>query len=143
LVYRSLYGHLPVNIKIRKWIRTYSVSWSALNNNGRIWLKFFRLSTSSVTISLKVSSVSRQNPMKTILIADFHPHLCCMCRSSSLLPPTLLLPLNLLRLAFHCYKGGDPLGWLYQAEQFFEYHQTPMAQQIHITSFNLDGEALQ
>jgi hypothetical protein len=33
-----------------------------------------------------------------------------------------------LRLDFPHFDGGDPSGWLYRAEQFFEYHQTQATQ---------------
>lgn len=48
-----------------------------------------------------------------------------------------------LRLDFPRYEGDEPSGWLYRAEQFFAYHQTPPVQQIRIASFHLEGEALQ
>jgi hypothetical protein len=48
-----------------------------------------------------------------------------------------------LHLDFPRYDGGDPSGWLYRAEQFFEYHQTQPAHQIRIASFHLEEEALQ
>jgi hypothetical protein len=47
-----------------------------------------------------------------------------------------------LRLNFPRFDGGDSSGWLYRAEQFFEYHQTQPTQQIRIASFHLEGEAL-
>lgn len=48
-----------------------------------------------------------------------------------------------VRLDFPRFDGGDPSGWLYRAEQFFEYHQTQATQQIQIASFHLEGDALQ
>jgi hypothetical protein len=48
-----------------------------------------------------------------------------------------------VRLDFPRFDGGDPLGWLYRVEQFFEYHQTQATQQIQIASFHLEGDALQ
>jgi hypothetical protein len=48
-----------------------------------------------------------------------------------------------LRLDFPRFDGSDPAGWLYRAEQFFEYHQTQAIQQIRIASFHLEGDALQ
>lgn len=48
-----------------------------------------------------------------------------------------------LRLEFPRYDGGEPSSWLYRAEQFFDYHQTPPPQQVQIASFHLQGEALQ
>jgi hypothetical protein len=48
-----------------------------------------------------------------------------------------------LRPDFPRFDGGDPSGWLYRAEQFFEYHQTQATQQIRIASFHLEGDALQ
>lgn len=54
-------------------------------------------------------------------------------------------PINtrMLRLDFPRFEGDELLGWLYQTEQFFEYHQTPLAQHLRIASFHLEGEALQ
>lgn len=48
-----------------------------------------------------------------------------------------------IRLEFPRFDGMDPAGWVYKAEQFFAYHQTPPNQRISIISFYLEGKALQ
>ncbi|KAM1826857.1 hypothetical protein ACFX13_026164 [Malus domestica] len=40
-------------------------------------------------------------------------------------------------------EGDDPLAWIYKAEQFFAFYQTPDAQRVLTTSFHLEGEVLQ
>ncbi|GJU82175.1 kinase-like domain-containing protein [Tanacetum coccineum] len=50
--------------------------------------------------------------------------------------------LKSLRIIIPCYDGGDPLGWIFQVEQFFDIHQTPVEHRIQLASFYLDGLAL-
>jgi len=40
------------------------------------------------------------------------------------------------------FNGSDALGWIFKVTQFFYYHQTPIAQRTHISSFYLEGPAL-
>jgi hypothetical protein len=49
----------------------------------------------------------------------------------------------MLRLEISHFNSGEPSRWIYQAEQFFEHHQTPQLQQVRIASFHLKGEAFQ
>lgn len=48
-----------------------------------------------------------------------------------------------IKLDFSRFDGTEPAGWIYRAEQFFLYHQTPPNQRIKIASFHLEGKALQ
>ncbi|KAJ0668240.1 putative nucleotidyltransferase, Ribonuclease H [Helianthus annuus] len=48
-----------------------------------------------------------------------------------------------LKLHFPRFSGDDPMGWIYQAEQYFEFQQVPDADQVQLASFHLDGLALQ
>ncbi|KAD3641342.1 hypothetical protein E3N88_30566 [Mikania micrantha] len=48
-----------------------------------------------------------------------------------------------LKLHFPRFDGGDPAGWLYQAEQYFEFQRVDDADKVHLASFHLDGVALQ
>ncbi|XP_077219125.1 uncharacterized protein LOC143853291 [Tasmannia lanceolata] len=47
-----------------------------------------------------------------------------------------------LKLDFPRFDGIDPLGWIFKAEQFFGYHNTPSDQRLTISSFHMDGAAL-
>lgn len=48
-----------------------------------------------------------------------------------------------IRLEFLRFDGVDPARWIYRAEQFFFYHQTPLNQRISIASFHLEEKAVQ
>lgn len=48
-----------------------------------------------------------------------------------------------IKLLFPRLDGVDPAGWVYQAKQFFSYHQTLPNQHVSIASFHLEGKALQ
>ncbi|KAF8411843.1 hypothetical protein HHK36_004402 [Tetracentron sinense] len=47
-----------------------------------------------------------------------------------------------IRLDFPKFNGTDPIGWLYRAHQFFNFHQTPLQQRLPIASFHMEGKAL-
>ncbi|CAH9137039.1 unnamed protein product [Cuscuta epithymum] len=44
---------------------------------------------------------------------------------------------------FPKFDGGDPSGWLYQAEQYFEYYDVAPDLQVKLVSMNSEGLALQ
>ena len=48
-----------------------------------------------------------------------------------------------VRLDFPRFNGEDPTGWIYIAEQFFHYHGIAAIEKVLLTSFHLQGEALQ
>ena len=48
-----------------------------------------------------------------------------------------------VRLDFPRFNGEDPTGWINIAEQFFHYHGTAAIEKVLLTSFHLQGEALQ
>lgn len=48
-----------------------------------------------------------------------------------------------LKLFFPNFNGEDPTGWIYKAEQFFEFKNVALAQQVQLASFHLEGIALQ
>nr|GFA11546.1 transposon Ty3-G Gag-Pol polyprotein [Tanacetum cinerariifolium] len=48
-----------------------------------------------------------------------------------------------LKLHFPRFEGEDPKGWLYQAEQYFEFQRAETEDQVQLESFHLDGIALQ
>ncbi|XP_077249584.1 uncharacterized protein LOC143889290 [Tasmannia lanceolata] len=48
-----------------------------------------------------------------------------------------------MRLDFPRFDGIDPFSWIFKAEQFFEYHNTADDQRLMISSFHMDGKALQ
>nr|TKR84335.1 hypothetical protein D5086_0000258830 [Populus alba] len=44
-----------------------------------------------------------------------------------------------LKLSFPCFDGNDPTGWVYKAEQYFDFQNITPAQQVQLASFHLDG----
>ena len=46
------------------------------------------------------------------------------------------------RLDFPRFNGDNPSGWIYWANQFFNYHQTNPHHRILLASFHMDGKAL-
>lgn len=48
-----------------------------------------------------------------------------------------------LKLSFPKFDGDDPNGWIYKAEQYFDYNGVPDSQQAQVASFHLEGIALQ
>ncbi|GJU57551.1 transposon ty3-G gag-pol polyprotein [Tanacetum coccineum] len=52
-------------------------------------------------------------------------------------------PKPYLKLHFPRFGGEDPRGWLYQAEQYFEFQRVEAEDQVQLASFHLDGIALQ
>jgi hypothetical protein len=47
-----------------------------------------------------------------------------------------------LRLDFPRFESDNPAGWMYKANQFFEYYQSPLYQRVRMASFHMEGEAL-
>lgn len=47
-----------------------------------------------------------------------------------------------MKLEFPHFDGANPSGWLFEAKQYFTYHQVPSEQWFTIASFNMKGEAL-
>ncbi|XP_042501028.1 uncharacterized protein LOC122078897 [Macadamia integrifolia] len=52
-------------------------------------------------------------------------------------------PARSMRLDFPKFNGEDPLGWIFRAEQFFEFNGTGEALRLSIASFHMEGKALQ
>ncbi|GFY85782.1 hypothetical protein Acr_04g0005200 [Actinidia rufa] len=52
-------------------------------------------------------------------------------------------PNSTLKLHFPKFTGEDPTGWIYQAEQYFEFQGIVPAQRVQLASFHLEGIALQ
>ncbi|KAF5761352.1 putative retrotransposon gag domain, aspartic peptidase domain superfamily [Helianthus annuus] len=48
-----------------------------------------------------------------------------------------------LKLQFPRYGGDDPTGWIYQAEQYFDFQKVAPEDQVQLATFHLDGIALQ
>ncbi|KAK9230741.1 hypothetical protein WN944_023713 [Citrus x changshan-huyou] len=48
-----------------------------------------------------------------------------------------------LKLSFPKFGGDDPTGWIYKAEQYFEFKNIASDQQVQLASFHLEGIALQ
>ena len=47
-----------------------------------------------------------------------------------------------VRLDFLKFNGDNPSGWIYRANQFFNYHQTNPHHRILMASFHMEGKAL-
>ncbi|GKD49207.1 ty3-gypsy retrotransposon protein [Tanacetum coccineum] len=47
-----------------------------------------------------------------------------------------------VKLDFPRFGGSDPLNWLFRAEQFFTYYDTPDAQQLTIASVHFEGSVV-
>nr|GEY27471.1 Ty3/gypsy retrotransposon protein [Tanacetum cinerariifolium] len=52
-------------------------------------------------------------------------------------------PKPYLKLQFPRFGGEDPRGWLYQAEQYFEFQRVAPVDQVQLASIHMDGIALQ
>ena len=48
-----------------------------------------------------------------------------------------------LKLNFPKFSGEDPIGWLYRAEQYFEFQNIRAAQRVQLAAFHLEGIVLQ
>ncbi|KAL5761054.1 hypothetical protein ACOSQ2_019892 [Xanthoceras sorbifolium] len=48
-----------------------------------------------------------------------------------------------LKLSFPKFNGEDLTGWVYKAEQYFDFKSIAMDQQVQLASFHLEGIALQ
>ncbi|KAL5857728.1 hypothetical protein ACOSQ3_005186 [Xanthoceras sorbifolium] len=48
-----------------------------------------------------------------------------------------------LKLFFPKFGGDDPTGWIYEAEQYFEFKGIDSNHQVYLASFYLEGIALQ
>ncbi|XP_057444361.1 uncharacterized protein LOC130736560 [Lotus japonicus] len=46
------------------------------------------------------------------------------------------------KLQLTAFDGGNPLDWIFKAEQFFNFHQTPPAQRLEMIAFYMSGDAL-
>ena len=57
--------------------------------------------------------------------------------------PPLLVPNSNLKLYFPKFTGEDPTGWIYRAEQYFEFQNISTHQRVQLASFHLEGIALQ
>lgn len=47
-----------------------------------------------------------------------------------------------LKLEFRRFDGVNPEVWIYKANQFYSYYQTPNGQKIFLASFHVEGDAL-
>ena len=66
--------------------------------------------------------------------------------SQSLVSQFVSLPLSNLsksvRLDFPRFKRDDPASWIYKADQYFSFYQTPFNERLLMPSFHMDGDAL-
>ena len=47
-----------------------------------------------------------------------------------------------MKLDFPRFLGDDPTSWVYKANQYFGYYQTPIIEKLLISSFHMELEAL-
>ena len=47
-----------------------------------------------------------------------------------------------VKLDFPRFKGDDPASWVYKANQYFSFYQTPLNERLLMASFHMDGDAL-
>ena len=47
-----------------------------------------------------------------------------------------------MKLDIPRFDGTDPFGWIFQINQYFQYHATPEHDRLTIVSFYMDGRAL-
>lgn len=62
-----------------------------------------------------------------------------MVESSSSTPP---FQVRNVKLDFPRFDGSEVLQWIFKAEQFFDYYQTPDAQRITIAAIHFDKEVV-
>ena len=47
-----------------------------------------------------------------------------------------------MTLEFPRFFGEDPVSWVYKANQYFKYYNTPIGEKLILASFHMEGEAL-
>ncbi|KAF5454870.1 hypothetical protein F2P56_024503 [Juglans regia] len=47
-----------------------------------------------------------------------------------------------MRLDFPHFQGDQPASWIFEAHQYFEFHQTPLPHRMLMASYHMEGEAL-
>ena len=47
-----------------------------------------------------------------------------------------------ITLEFPRFFGEDPVSWVYKANQYFKYYNTPIGEKLILASFHMEGEAL-
>ncbi|RWW40561.1 hypothetical protein BHE74_00054015 [Ensete ventricosum] len=47
-----------------------------------------------------------------------------------------------MRVEFHRWEDGDPIGWISLAENFFRFHRTPEESKVEITFIQLEGDTI-
>ena len=53
-----------------------------------------------------------------------------------------VLTTKTVKLDFPRFKGENPLGWVYKAQQFFQLYNVPLNQRILLASYHMEDEAL-
>ncbi|KAJ4967906.1 hypothetical protein NE237_014607 [Protea cynaroides] len=74
---------------------------------------------------------------------DSHPILSSLGTDPFPILPTTPIQTRTIRLDFPRFDGVDPAGWIFKVELFFNYHGTPDAQLLLVSSFHMDAPALQ
>ena len=55
---------------------------------------------------------------------------------------TLLPASRPMKLEFPRFFGEDPASWVYKANQYFRYYNTPIGEKLMLASFHMEVEAL-
>ncbi|KAH7547281.1 hypothetical protein FEM48_Zijuj01G0293100 [Ziziphus jujuba var. spinosa] len=94
----------------------------------------------------EVQHLRLQNSRKSGKSQDVNPFAPAESHQPLSLPQTNSLGMDQtphLNLSFPRFNGEEPLAWLYQAEQYFEFKNIPIDEIVQLASFHLDGIALQ
>ena len=58
-------------------------------------------------------------------------------------PSFALLPLSRpMKLDSPRFSGEEPASWVYKANQYFKYYNTPIGKKLMLASFHMEGKAL-
>lgn len=49
---------------------------------------------------------------------------------------------KVVKLEFPCFRGDNPSGWVYKADQFFHLYNIPTNQKILLAAYHMEDEAL-
>ncbi|KAK9058307.1 hypothetical protein SSX86_023148 [Deinandra increscens subsp. villosa] len=97
--------------------------------------------TSPLNVHHPNPNISTSIPPQTSPMSLHHPP-----QNQPIRPPvTITAPPQQPRspkISLPLFDGSNPLDWIFQADNFFNYYQTPIAQRISLSVFYFTGEAL-
>ncbi|XP_075636505.1 uncharacterized protein LOC142608698 [Castanea sativa] len=98
--------------------------------------------------SIHTSTLNKMNKNINVILQklnsiDGNQHLPQRNVQPNSIPNSSTLSLaNSVKLDFPRFSGVDPASWVYKANQYFGYYQTPIAEKLIIASFHKELEAL-